>query len=67
MFVPFLSFSLPFGLFFLQNLHTHQPIRATTTSTTTAKMAKIILKIETALVRRSGYILKCLVFATVDL
>jgi hypothetical protein len=39
-----LSFSFPLGRFFLQNLQTHHPINATTTKTTAAKIAKIILK-----------------------
>jgi hypothetical protein len=38
------GFSFPFGLFFLQNLQTHQPMSATTTKTMTAKIAKIILR-----------------------
>jgi hypothetical protein len=41
---PPLSFSLPLGLFFRQNLQTHHPIKATTTRTMAAKMAKIILQ-----------------------
>jgi hypothetical protein len=32
------------GLFFRQNLQTHHPIKATTTRTMAAKMAKIILQ-----------------------
>jgi len=49
-------FSAPLGLFFLQNLQMHHPIRAKTTRTITIKMTRIILELEksfSTLVKRS--------------